>query len=86
MDVAQEKEFPIYLFENIEPIIELAKFSGLVISENDISEIKRQINEYSEIPASAGGSFKRIRRRLKDTQKRKLSNRKHRRTLKIKTI
>lgn len=33
-----------------------------------------------------GGSFKRIRRRLKDTQKRKQSKSKHRRTLKIKTI
>ena len=55
-------------------------------NEHDISEIKRQINEYSEIPASAGGSFKRIRRRLKDTQKRKQSKTQHRRTLKIKTI
>ena len=33
-----------------------------------------------------GGSFKRIRRRLKDTQKRKQSKTQHRRTLKIKTI
>lgn len=50
--------------------------------------IKDKIEAYKKdyMNKGKGGSFKRIRRRLKDTQKRKQSKSKHRRTLKIKTI
>ena len=60
----------------------LDKFIRIYNQFQGVNKLKRE----SILPSSAGGSFKRIRRRLKDTQKRKQSKSKHRRTLKIKTI